>query len=57
MSAGSVVEFAVKLQSAPTTVRYTAASIWPQCALYSADGLPARPFVLNVTTAAVSLMG
>ena len=33
---------------APLRVRHTAASIFPQCALYNADGLPAPPFELEV---------
>ena len=42
------VHFDVSLPAPPTSVRYTAASIWPQCALYNADGLPAQPFTLPV---------
>merc|ERR1719329_1239714 len=33
---------------APKYVRHTAASIWPQCALYNKEGLPALPFHLEV---------
>ena len=33
----------------PTVVRYTAASIFPQCALKDASGLPAVPFALPIT--------
>jgi hypothetical protein len=43
------VRFEVALPGAPTHVRYTGASIWPQCAVYGADGLPAFPFELPVT--------
>ena len=32
----------------PRVVRYTAASIFPQCALRNAEGLPALPFALPV---------
>jgi hypothetical protein len=41
---------AAGLASPPTVVRYTAASIWPQCALYSAEGLPLFPFEMQVTS-------
>jgi hypothetical protein len=43
------IEFQVLLRSAPTLVRHTAASIWPQCTLYNREGLPALPFQMNVT--------
>ena len=42
------VRFDVSLPAPPKVLRYTAASIWPQCALYNADGLPAQPFTLPV---------
>ena len=42
------VRFHVALDAKPTTVRYTAASIFPQCALYNAEGLPALPFSMAV---------
>jgi hypothetical protein len=35
----------------PQTVRYTAASIFPQCALRNAAGLPALPFKLAISVA------
>ena len=38
----------------PAVVRYTAASIFPQCALKSAEGLPALPFTLPITVSAVA---
>jgi hypothetical protein len=47
---GTSVRFDVSLPVPPTSVRYTAASIWPQCALFNADGLPAQPFTLPVQT-------
>lgn len=39
------------LPSAPTVVRHTAASAFPQCALYGAEGLPMLPFRMDVTAA------
>jgi hypothetical protein len=47
------VRFTVRLPGTPTRVRYTGASIWPQCAVYGADGLPAFPFELPVTAVVV----
>jgi len=44
------VRFHASLSSQPTVVRHTAASIWPQCALYNADGLPALPFQMEVSS-------
>lgn len=35
---------------APTIVRYTAASIWPQCALYNSERLPALPFTMAISS-------
>jgi len=32
----------------PRHVRHTAASIWPQCALYNGEGLPAMPFRMDI---------
>jgi len=32
----------------PTVVRHTASAIFPQCALYNKEGLPALPFLLDV---------
>ena len=44
-----VVTFSVHgLALKPTRVRYTAASIFPQCALYNNERLPATPFELDV---------
>jgi len=37
----------------PRYVRHTAASIWPQCALYNNEGLPALPFYVEVSNRAV----
>ena len=44
-----IVTFHVALASPPTMVRHTAASIFPQCALYNAEGYPALPFELGVS--------
>ena len=48
-AASTVVTFEVTLATAPTAVRYTAGAIFPQCALYNAEGLPAVPFEMTVT--------
>lgn len=40
------VSFGIGLRDMPTAVRHTHGSIWPQCALYSSEGLPAFPFQL-----------
>ena len=32
------------------SVRYTAAAIFPQCALYNAEGLPALPFEMPIAS-------
>ena len=42
------VLFDVELPAAPATVRMTAASTFPQCAIYDTRGLPAVPFRLAV---------
>ena len=47
--ASTLVTFDVPLATAPTAVRYTAGAIFPQCALYNAEGLPAIPFEMAVT--------
>jgi hypothetical protein len=47
-STGSV-SFVVTLPGSPTKVRYTGALIWPQCAVYGANGLPAFPFEMDVS--------
>ena len=47
---GTAVTFVIQgLHSAPTVVRHTASAIFPQCALYNREQLPAVPFVLNIT--------
>lgn len=43
------VTFMVSTPTRPTWVRHTAASIFPQCALYNAEGLPAVPFQIKVS--------
>lgn len=45
------VTFKVTLSSRPALVRYTAASIFPQCALFNAERLPAMPFTIAVSEA------
>lgn len=47
---GRQLTFSVALPSPPKVVRHTAASIFPQCALYNKEGLPALPFQLTVQT-------
>jgi hypothetical protein len=45
------VSFRAVIPTAPTHVRYTAASLFPQCALYSTFGkalFPAAPFELDL---------
>ena len=44
------VSINVTLPSRPTGIRYTAASIFPQCALFNQEGLPALPFAMNIST-------
>ena len=47
---GSSVRFLVSgLTSPPTVVRYTAAPLFPQCAVSNAMGLPALPFELKIS--------
>merc|ERR1712232_941320 len=46
--AGTKMMFSVVLPAAPKYVRHTAASIFPQCALYNQEGLPALPFSMTV---------
>ena len=43
--------FEVRLAAAPTVVRHTAASVFPQCALYNSAGLPLLPFEMAVSAA------
>ena len=42
------LSFKVVLPVAPKIVRYTAAAVFPQCALYNAEGLPLLPFEMGV---------
>ena len=44
------VDFQVRMPHgvAPRLLRYTAASIFPQCALYNSEGLPALPFSMKI---------
>ena len=44
----SVLVFEVALDAPPTSVRHTAASAFPQCALYNMEGLPLLPFRMDV---------
>ena len=46
----AAVSFDVAMSKPPMVVRHTAASIWPQCALYNAEGMPLFPFVWNVSS-------
>lgn len=48
--AGRKLSLTVALPSTPKYVRHTAASIFPQCALYNKEGLPALPFQMTVQT-------
>lgn len=43
------ISFRVVLPAAPKTVRHTAATVFPQCALYNAEGLPLLPFTMAVS--------
>merc|ERR1712039_470854 len=45
---GKKLTFKVELPSSPKHIRHTAASIFPQCALYNHEGLPALPFQMDV---------
>jgi hypothetical protein len=48
-SSTATVTFVVRgLSAVPRVVRHTAASTWPQCALYNAEGFPAFPFQLDI---------
>ena len=49
---GNSVTFFVQLDSRPTRARYTANQGFPQCAVVSANGVPAMPFDIAVTSAA-----
>jgi hypothetical protein len=47
---GSVTfQVALKQGRQPHWVRYTAASIFPECALRNSEGLPALPFKIEIT--------
>lgn len=48
--ASPVLTFDVDLPAVPTMIAHTRASIWPQCALYNAEGLPLFPFDIAVST-------
>ena len=43
-STGTAITFTVALPAAPKWVRYTASRIYPQCAVYNGEKLPALPF-------------
>jgi len=45
---GKSVQVSVSMSIAPTVVRYTANRIFPQCAVYSREGLPAYPFQRSI---------
>merc|ERR1719253_2171985 len=40
----NTVQVSVQMSAAPKFARYTANRVFPQCAVYSQDGLPAYPF-------------
>lgn len=44
----SVVRFQVEMPKMPTLVRYTASQVFPQCAVYNQEKLPAYPFLASV---------
>ena len=46
-TATPTLSFQVATQRPPTVVGHTRASIWPQCSLYNAEGLPLAPFLLQ----------
>jgi hypothetical protein len=48
MANGTAVSFEVAISTPPTHVRYTAAGLFPQCALYNGMLLPAAPFALEL---------
>merc|ERR1711924_248977 len=48
MTNRNAVEVTVAMSSAPKIARYTANNIFPQCAIYNKDGLPAFPFQLRL---------
>lgn len=53
LSTSGEISFSVTLPKSmgpPTIVRHTAASIFPQCALRNAEGLPALPFQKQIPT-------
>lgn len=45
---GSSVSFQAELPTPPRHVRYTAAEVFPQCAVYNELGLPAFPFSASI---------
>ena len=48
------VSFLVDTPVRPTMVRYTANKVFPQCAVYNTEGLPALPFQIDVSSFDVS---
>merc|ERR1712000_377546 len=40
--------------AAPSVVRYTANRVYPQCAVFGAEGIPAMPFKVNVSAVVVA---
>jgi hypothetical protein len=48
VSPTKTISFTVLSASSPMWVRYTANAIFPQCALYNQEGLPAMPFEMAV---------
>jgi len=45
--ANNTVKLSVKMSAAPKFARYTANRVFPQCAVYNEEGLPAYPFQHN----------
>lgn len=43
------LSFKVVLTASPKVVRHTAAAVFPQCALYNAEGLPLLPFAMDIS--------
>lgn len=51
LAQGQTVRFDVEMPAPPRLVRYTANRVFPQCALYNLEGLPALPFQSEVWSA------
>lgn len=51
---GLSANIVVTMPSTPSIVRYTANRLYPQCAVYGKEGIPALPFQTKIAGAAVS---